>query len=123
MLTRLLEYSVLLSNQDVQPRKKYTPCQRCNRGQHQNVQKVAYDKAFNGLLALMLEKHTQRLIDSPAFKEANPYRQTQNAKNLMSELKSYTRERMGKGYKGAENYHVRLLKQKVRVTKRYAKKL
>ena len=69
----------------------------------------AYDKAFNGLLAPMLEKHTQRLIDTPAFKEADLTGKRQMLKKMVSDLKSYTRERMGKGYTGSDNARLRLV--------------
>jgi hypothetical protein len=68
----------------------------------------AYDKAFNGLLAPMLERQTQRLIDTPAFKEASLEGRRKMLKTMMGEMKKFVRKRMEKGYTGGENARLRL---------------
>ena len=68
-----------------------------------------YDKAFNTLLAPLLEVHTQRLLDTDAFKEASLTGKRRMLKQTISQLKSEVRSRMGEGYTGGENARLRLL--------------
>lgn len=68
-----------------------------------------YDKAFNTLLAPLLEVHTQRLLDTDAFKEASLTGKRRMLKRTISQLKSEVRSRMGEGYTGGENARLRLL--------------
>ena len=68
-----------------------------------------YDKAFNTLLAPLLEVHTQRLLDTDAFKEASLTGKRRMLKRTISQLKSEVRSRMGEGYTGGDNARLRLL--------------
>ena len=68
----------------------------------------AYDKAFNGLLAPILEAQTQRLIDDPAFKKASLTGKRDMLKNLMTEMKGYVRKEMQEGYAGGTNARLRM---------------
>ena len=70
---------------------------------------AAYDKAFNGLLAPVLEQETQRLIDSPQFKEGDLTDRREMLKALMSNLKREIRSDMSEGYYGGDNYRLRLI--------------
>ena len=63
----------------------------------------AYDKAFNGLVAPMLEVYTQQLLDDPKFQNASLTQKRGMLKARMSDIKSIVRERMEKGYTGSEN--------------------
>ena len=68
-----------------------------------------YDKAFNTLLAPLLEVHTQRLLDMDSFKEASLTGKRRMLKRTISQLKSEVRSRMGEGYTGGDNARLRLL--------------
>jgi hypothetical protein len=70
---------------------------------------AAYDKAFNGLLAPVLEEKTQRLINSPEFKQGDLTDRRQMLKQLMSDMKRQIRSEMEEGYQGGENYKLRLI--------------
>ena len=63
----------------------------------------AYDKAFNGLVAPMLEVYTQQLLDDPNFKNATLTQKRGMLKARLSDVKSLVRQRMEKGYTGSEN--------------------
>ena len=63
----------------------------------------AYDKAFNGLVAPMLEVYTQQLLDDPKFQSASLTQKRGMLKARLSDIKSIVRERMEKGYTGSEN--------------------
>ncbi len=63
----------------------------------------AYDKAFNGLVAPMLEVYTQQLLDDPKFQNASLTQKRGMLKARLSDIKSIVRERMEKGYTGSEN--------------------
>jgi hypothetical protein len=68
----------------------------------------AYDKAFNGLLAPILEAQTQRLIDTPAFEKANLTGKREMLKTLMSDMKRHVRKEMQEGYAGGTNARLRM---------------
>ena len=63
----------------------------------------AYDKAFNGLVAPMLEVYTQQLLDDPTFQNATLTQKRGMLKARLSDVKSVVRQRMEKGYTGSEN--------------------
>ena len=68
----------------------------------------AYDKAFNTLVAPILEKQTQRLINLDVYKKASLEGRRNMLRKMLSETKSYTKERMQKGYTGGENSRLAL---------------
>jgi hypothetical protein len=70
---------------------------------------AAYDRAFNGLLAPVLERQTQYLINTPEFKNGDLTDRRQMLKNLMSDVKRELRSEMQEGYQGGENYRLRLV--------------
>ena len=63
----------------------------------------AYDKAFNGLVAPMLEVYTQELLNDPRFKQATLTQQRGMLKKRLSDVKKIVRDRMEKGYTGGQN--------------------
>ena len=63
----------------------------------------AYDKAFNGLVAPMLEVYTQELLSDPRFKQATLTQQRGMLKKRLSDVKKIVRDRMEKGYTGGQN--------------------
>jgi hypothetical protein len=68
----------------------------------------AYDKAFNGLLAPMLEYQTQRVINTDAFKNADLSGRRKILRTMVTQMKSEVKDRMAKGYTGGENARLRL---------------
>ena len=70
---------------------------------------AAYDRAFNSLLAPMLERETQRLISSEEFKTADLTDRRDMLRTVMSELKRDIRKEMQEGYTGGENARLRLI--------------
>ena len=63
----------------------------------------AYDKAFNGLVAPMLEVYTQELLNDPRFKQATLTQQRGMLKKRLSDVRKIVRDRMEKGYTGGQN--------------------
>ena len=63
----------------------------------------AYDKAFNGLVAPMLEVYTQELLNDPRFKQATLTQQRGMLKKRLSDVKKIVRDRMERGYTGGQN--------------------
>ena len=55
----------------------------------------AYDKAFNGLVAPMLEVYTQELLNDPRFKQATLTQQRRMLKKSLSDVKKIVRDRNG----------------------------
>ena len=54
----------------------------------------AYDKIFNSMLAPMMERYTQQLLDDPNFQKANLARKRDMLSKRMTELKGVVRDRM-----------------------------
>ena len=63
----------------------------------------AYDKAFNGLIAPMLEVYTQQLLNDPRFKEATLSQKRRMLKTRLSDVKKIVRDRMERGETGGSN--------------------
>ena len=80
----------------------------------------AYDKTFNGLLAPLLEVYTQQLLDDPKFQKANLTMKREMLKKRMSDVKSVIRERMEKGFSGAEG---RTLRKAAQASSKYSKEI
>ena len=68
----------------------------------------AYDKALNSLVAPILERHTERLVRTKAFKDASLTGKRRMLKNVLSEVKAYTKKEMDKGYTGPKNELLRI---------------
>ena len=68
----------------------------------------AYDKAFNGFIAPVLEQQTSILIASPEFKQAGLTRRREMLKGVLSDTKKYIRDEMESGYLGADPERLRL---------------
>ena len=71
----------------------------------------AYDKAFNGLIAPMLERQVQNLINTKQFKDASLEGRRRMLKTLMTNTRSEIREMLGEGYGGSENVKLRMAAQ------------
>ena len=54
----------------------------------------AYDKIFNGMLAPMLERYTQQLLDDPKFQKANLANKRNMLTTRLNDLKGVVRDRM-----------------------------
>ena len=67
----------------------------------------AYDKAFNGLVAPMLEVYTQELLNDPRFKDATLPQQRSMLKKRLSDVKKIVRDRMERGVTGGQNAVIR----------------
>ena len=68
----------------------------------------AYDKALNSLVAPILERHTDRLVRTKIFKDASLTGKRDMLKNVVREVKAYTKEQMDKGYTGPKNEMLRI---------------
>ena len=69
----------------------------------------AYDKAFNAMLAPVLERQTQRLLMTEEFKEANLNKRRGMLKAVLRSAKKQIRERMDKGYTSGDNVKMRMV--------------
>ena len=69
----------------------------------------AYDKAFNAMLAPVLERQTQRLLMTEEFKEANLNKRRGMLKSVLRSAKKQIRERMDKGYTSGDNVKMRMV--------------
>ena len=67
-----------------------------------------YDKVFNTMVAPIMERELQRLIDTPAFKNGDLNARRQLLKKRVRNIKSYVRKRMGEGHGGNENARLRM---------------
>ena len=54
----------------------------------------AYDKIFNSMLAPMLERYTQQLVDDPKFQKANLANKRDMLTTRLNDLKGVVRDRM-----------------------------
>jgi len=68
----------------------------------------AYDKAFNGFIAPILEQQTSILIETPEFKQAGLAGRRKMLKTVISDSKKYIRDEMESGYLGGEPERLRL---------------
>jgi len=68
----------------------------------------AYDKAFNGFIAPILEQQTSVLIATPEFKKAGLTGRRKMLKTVLSDTKKYIRDEMESGYLGGEPERLRL---------------
>ena len=68
----------------------------------------AYDKAFNSIIAPVLEEQTRILLNTPAFKEASLTGKRKMLKTVLSEAKKFVRSEMESGYLGEEPERLRL---------------
>ena len=75
----------------------------------------AYDKALNSLVAPILERHTERLVRTKAFKDASLTGKRTMLKNVLKEVKAYTKKQMDKGYSGPKNELLRIQNKAARV--------
>ena len=78
----------------------------------------AYDKAFNGLVAPILELYTQELLSDPKFMQANLTQQRGMIKKRLSDVKAAVRRRMEVGYEGTENM---VLRRAAKMAQKYNK--
>jgi hypothetical protein len=68
----------------------------------------AYDRAFNGMLAPILERQTQRLLRTERFMKADLPERRGMLKAVLRSAKKQIRERLDDGYSiGAENMKLR----------------
>ena len=74
----------------------------------------AYDKALNGLVAPILEAHTQALISSPEFMDASLTGKRKMLKTVVADVKKYMRDEMSSGYTGGENERLRMASKAAR---------
>jgi len=68
----------------------------------------AYDKAFNGFIAPILEQQTSMLIETPEFKKAGLTGRRKMLKTVIADTKKYIRSEMESGYLGGEPERLRL---------------
>ena len=71
----------------------------------------AYDKAFNGLLAPVLERQTQRLLMTEQFLEANLNERRGMLKSVLRSAKKQIRDRLDKGQTTGENIKLRTIRK------------
>jgi hypothetical protein len=71
----------------------------------------AYDKAFNGLLAPVLERQTQRLLMTEKFLEANLNERRGMLKSVLRSAKKQIRDRLDKGQTTGENIKLRTIRK------------
>ena len=78
----------------------------------------AYDKAFNGLVAPLLERYTQDLLNNPEFRKASLSQQRGMIKKRLGDLKSMVRKGMEGGYTGTKNM---MLRKQAKAIQKYDK--
>jgi hypothetical protein len=69
----------------------------------------AYDRAFNTMLAPLLERQTQLLLNTKEFREGDLTKRRAMLKKVMSDAKKQIRSRMDKGYTTGENVKLRMI--------------
>jgi hypothetical protein len=69
----------------------------------------AYDRAFNTMLAPLLERQTQLLLNTREFREGDLTKRRAMLKKVMSDAKKQIRSRMDKGYTTGENVKLRMI--------------
>ena len=70
-----------------------------------------YDRMLNNLIAPMLERRTQTLLDNPKFKKANLDQKRIMLRNMVSTVKTGIRKKVKTGGAGAENKRIALAKK------------
>ena len=75
----------------------------------------AYDRAFNAMLAPLLERQTQLLLNSDEFQKGDLTARRAMLKNVMRSAKKQIRERMDKGYTTGENVKLRMIAKANRI--------
>ena len=70
-----------------------------------------YDRMLNNLIAPMLERRTQTLLDNPKFKKANLDQKRSMLRNMVSTVKTGIRKKVKTGGAGAENKRIALAKK------------
>ena len=68
----------------------------------------AYDKAFNGIIAPVLEEQTRVLLNTPEFKDASLTGKRKMLKVVLADAKKFVRSEMESGYLGEEPERLRL---------------
>ena len=71
----------------------------------------AYDKAFNSMLAPVLERQTQRLLMTEQFLEANLNERRGMLKSVLRSAKKQIRDRLDKGQSTGENIKLRTIRK------------
>ena len=69
----------------------------------------AYDRAFNAMLAPVLERQTQLLLNTREFQDADLPKRRAMLKKLMRDSKKQIRNRMDKGYTTGDNVKLRMI--------------
>ena len=67
-----------------------------------------YDKVFNTMVAPILEREVQRLLDTPAFKNGSLDDKRELLKQRVSNVKKMIRKRMEQGYGGNDTARLRM---------------
>lgn len=70
-----------------------------------------YDRMLNNLIAPMLERRTQTLLDDPKFKKANLDQKRIMLRDMVSTVKTGIRKKVRTGGAGAENKRIALAKK------------
>ena len=69
----------------------------------------AYDRAFNAMLAPVLERQTSLLLNTKEFKDGDLTKRRAMLKKVMRDAKKQIRDRMDKGYTTGENVKLRMV--------------
>jgi len=69
----------------------------------------AYDRAFNAMLAPVLERQTSLLLNTKEFQDGDLTKRRAMLKKVMRDAKKQIRERMDKGYTTGENVKLRMV--------------
>ena len=69
---------------------------------------AAYDKIFNSMIAPVLEREVQRLLDHPQFKNGNLNTRRQLLKKRVANVKRYMRKRIEEGHGGNEGARLKM---------------
>ena len=88
--------------------KAYSMAQMHEWRANERTKIPAYDKVLNSLVAPILEQHTERLVRTKAFKDASLTGKRKMLKNVVSDVKAYTRKELEKGYAGPQNELLRI---------------
>jgi len=70
-----------------------------------------YDRMFNIMLAPLLERETQKLLDSTSFQKADLAEKRRKLKDRLRKVKASLRDRMDYGYTGVDGLRLRMARK------------
>ena len=88
--------------------KAYTMAEMHDWTASERTKVPAYDRVFNTMIAPIMERELQRLVEHPEFKKGDLNARRQLLKKRVRNIKTYVRKRMEEGHGGNENARLRM---------------